>query len=207
MSHISRIRPLRSPVWLMIALSIVAIAAVACGSDDGGDGGSSGVGSSSDSGFAKIAQPEEMFSLERLEADLGLLFKESKTYDVEGLDGATAAYYGFFGPDPYDRAEVEIRLYPSHQVALDQGVSFADESTGEDAVLLEDVQRWDEGLTQRRQCAGNGGHHSGKCDNAKYGDYVIRGNMVLMCQGKDSVDALKNCEEFLDAVANAGTGA
>lgn len=197
MIHISRIRPLRRPTWLMFALAIVAIAAVACGTDNGDDGGSGGVGASSSSGFAKIAQPEQSFNIDQFVA---AGFKRNKSYDVTGLEGATEAYYGFFGSDPYDRKEFEIRLYPSHQVALESGVSFADESSGEDAVILEDVQRWDEGLTQRRQCAGNGGHHSGKCDNAKYGDYVIRGNMVLMCQGKDSADALDNCEDLLNAV-------
>lgn len=206
MVHISRIRPLHRSAWLMFALAVVAMAAIACGTDDG-DGGGSGVGSSGKSGFAKIDAPEQMFTIEQIEADLGLLFKTSKEYDVTGLEGATGAYYGFFGSDPYNRQEFEIRFYPSHQVALDSGVSFADESTGDDAVILEDVQRWDEGLTQRRQCAGNGGHAAGKCDNAKYGDYVIRGNMILMCQGKDSADSLENCENLLNAIAEVGTGA
>lgn len=201
MFHISRTSPLLRPAWLLFALAIVMVAALACGTDDGDDGGSGGVGASGSSGFAKIAQPEQTFSIEQIVA---AGFKQNKSYDVTGLEGATAAYYGFFGSDPYNRQEFEIRLYPSHQVALDSGVPFADESSGEDAVILADVQRWDEGLTQRRQCAGNGGHHSGKCDNAKYGDYVVRGNMILMCQGKDSVGALDNCEDLLKAVAQSG---
>lgn len=202
MIHISRTTPLRRPAWLMFALALVVIAAIACGTDDGDEssGSSAGVGSSSKSGFAKIDLPEQLYDIDQF---LAVGFKKNKSYDVTGLEGATEAHYGFFGSDPYNRQEFEIRLYPSHQVALDSGVSFADESSGEDAVILEDVQRWDVGLTQRRQCAGNGGHHSGKCDNAKYGDYVVRGNMVLMCQGKDSAGALDNCEDLLKAVAGA----
>ena len=115
-------------------------------------------------------------------------FKKSKNIKVEGLDEATGAVYGFFGPDPYDRREFEARFYPDHETAITVGVDFANEATGPDAVIAKDVQRWDEGLVQRRACSGNtrGSHHSGKCDNAKYGDYVVAGNLVLLCQGKDS---------------------
>ncbi len=187
----------RKSLGLIVMLTAMALLAVACGSDNGDGSASDGVGSGGSSGFAKIDMPEEVFTLDDL---LAANFKKSKTYDVEGLEGATEAYYGFFGNDPYNRQEYEVRFYPSHQVALNPGVSYADEATGEDAVVLADVQRWDEGLTQRRQCAGNGGHHSGKCDNAKYGDYVVRGNMILMCQGKDSKGALDNCEALLDAM-------
>ncbi len=183
---------------ILFILMSVAIVAIACGSDDGG--GDSGGGSDAPDGFARISQPESSFNIDQL---ISAGFKKSKTYDVTGLEEATEAYYGFFGPDPYNRQEFEVRFYPTHQSALGAGVSFADEATGEEAVLLKDVQRWDEGLTQRRQCAGNGGHHSGKCDNAKYGDYVVRGNMVLMCQGKDSKDALENCEALLIAVQSS----
>ena len=129
-------------------------------------------------------------------------FKKSKEYEVEGLDEATAAIYGFFGPDPYDRQEFEARFYPDHETAITVGVDFADEATGPEAVIAKDIQRWDEGLTQRRSCSGNtrGSHHSGKCDNAKYGDYVIAGNMVLLCQGKDSETSLANCNDLMEAI-------
>ncbi len=129
-------------------------------------------------------------------------FKLSKTYDVEELPGATAAIYGFFGPDPYDRKEYEARIYPDHATALSDGVDFAIEATGSSAVIASSKQRWDEGLSQRRTCAANvrGSHHSGRCDLAKYGDYVVAGNLVLLCQGRDSASALKNCEALYTAL-------
>ena len=122
-------------------------------------------------------------------------FKLSKSYDVEGLNGAESAIYGFFGPDPYERKEYEARFYPDHQTALTMGADFANEATGPDAIIASSSQRWDEGLSQRRTCAANvrGSHHSGRCDLAKYGDYVIAGNLVLLCQGKDPDSALNNC--------------
>ena len=129
-------------------------------------------------------------------------FKLSKTYDVAGLKGAEAAIYGFFGPDPYDRQEYEVRIYPDHASTLTDGVDFANEATGPDAVLASATQRWDEGLTQRRACAANtrGSHHSGRCNIAKYGDYAIVGNLVLLCQGKDSQTALENCNMLYEAL-------
>ncbi len=129
-------------------------------------------------------------------------YKKSKNYKVEGLDEATDAVYGFFGPDPYDRQEFEARFYPDHETAITVGVDFADEATGPDAVIAKDIQRWDEGLVQRRACSGNtrGSHHSGKCDNAKYGDYVVAGNMVLLCQGKNSEISLANCNALMEAL-------
>ena len=127
-------------------------------------------------------------------------FKLDDEYDVEGLESATSAIYGFYGEDPYNRLEYEIRFYPDHATALSTGTDFAKEATGAHAVVLKDVQRWDEGLKDQRQCAGNGGHHSGKCDNPKYFDYVVVGNMIVMCQGKDSVNSLQACEDLLGVV-------
>lgn len=129
-------------------------------------------------------------------------FKKSKTYDIEGLTGAEHAIYGFFGPDPYDRREIEIRFYPDHATALDQGVDFAEEATGPNATLSSRAQRWDEGITQRRACRANtrGSHHTGRCDAAKYGDYIVFGNIIALCEGADSEIALRNCNQFTDAL-------
>ncbi len=129
-------------------------------------------------------------------------FKLNKSYDVKGLKGAENAIYGFFGPDPYDRREYEARFYPDHETAMTVGVDFANEATGPDAVIASATQRWDEGLIQRRACAANtrGSHHSGRCNIAKYGDYVVAGNLVLLCQGRDSAAALENCEALYAAL-------
>ena len=129
-------------------------------------------------------------------------FKLNKSYDVAGLESAKNAIYGFFGPDPYERQEYEARFYPDHQTAVTVGVDFANEATGPDAVIASATQRWDEGLIQRRACAANtrGSHHSGRCNIAKYGDYVVAGNLVLLCQGRDSDTALENCEALYAAL-------
>lgn len=176
---------------LLFAVAVLSVAAVACGSDDGG------VGSSSGGPIAKIDATDRIYTMQDL-IDAG--FKKSKTYDVEGLPEAVEVLYGFYGVDPYDRQEYEARFYPSHAEASAIGIDYADEVTGPDAVILKDIQRWKVGLTERRQCAGNGGHHSGKCDNPKYFDYVVVGNMVLLCQGKDSSTSLQACSDLMAVV-------
>ena len=211
---------------LVAAILGVACASVviACGSADGDGGLDSGdyevVGKSTAEGIAPTATPLPVAESAEVvfEREIHVLsednnysvndfenlknFKLSKEYDVEGLKSAESAIYGFFGPDPYDRQEFEVRFYPDHETALGDGVDFANEATGPEAVIACSVQRWDEGLSQRRACAGNtrGSHHSGKCDNAKYGNYVIAGNVVLLCQGKDSETALSNCDELYAAL-------
>jgi hypothetical protein len=180
---------------LLVAIAALSLAAVACGSDSSSDDGE---GSSSVGAIAKIDATERIYTDEDI---TGVeFFKHDDDYDVEGLDGAVSAIYGFYGSDPYNRQEYEARFYADHATAMAQGVDFADEATGADAVLLGDIQRWDEGIKDRRQCAGNGGHHSGKCDNPKYFDYVVVGNMILMCQGKDTETSHQACADLMAVV-------
>ena len=195
------------PIAMLATLAIMATA-IACGSES-----SSGSAGSDDSapaaaaeqsasgvGVVDIYATEGSYTVEDFAT--AQHFKKSKDYDIDGLDSATAAIYGFWGEDPYDRQEFEVRFYPDHATAISVGADFANEATGPDAVIAEDEQRWDEGLVQRRACQGNtrGSHHSGKCVNAKYGDYAVIGNVVLLCQGKDAETALANCRDVFNAV-------
>jgi hypothetical protein len=178
---------------LIVAITALSISAVACGSDS-----DNSVDAVDEGPIVKINATERIYT----DADItGVpFFKHDDDYDVEGLDGAITAIYGFYGSDPYARLEYEARFYASHASAMVEGIDFADEATGADATLLKDIQRWDEGISDRRQCAGNGGHHSGKCDNPKYFDYVVVGNMVLMCQGKDTPTSLQACADLMAVV-------
>ena len=189
---------------------LISAFAFACGntdmdSDNGDEAGSSApAASSADEASGppgvEIVSTDAVYTVDDLVNTPN--YKKSKSLNVEGLDEATDVVYGFFGPDPYDRQEFEARFYPDYDTAITVGVDFADEATGPDAVIAKDIQRWDEGLVQRRACSGNtrGSHHSGKCDNAKYGDYVVAGNLVLLCQGKDSETSLSNCNALMEAL-------
>ncbi len=206
MKSVSIITPSIWTATALMMLLIASLALAACGTDDsGGDSGSDDPVAASNSALAgppgvEVYSTDASYTVDDLVNTPN--FKKSKEYKVEGLEGATAAIYGFFGPDPYDRQEFEVRFYPDHATAMDVGVDYANEASGPGAVIAKDVQRWDEGLTQRRECQGNvrGSHHSGKCDAAKYGDYAVAGNIILMCQGKDSQTALKNCDDLYAAM-------
>ena len=193
---------------LVLLISAFAFA-FACGSadiDETNNGGDTAAPAAAVEEVASGPPGVEIISTDAVYTEDDLIntpnYKKSKNIKVEGLDEATGAVYGFFGSDPYDRQEFEARFYPDHETAITVGVDFANEATGPDAVIAKDVQRWDEGLVQRRACSGNtrGSHHSGKCDNAKYGDYVVAGNLVLLCQGKDSQTSLDNCNALMEAL-------
>lgn len=154
----------------------------------------------SDAGIVDVVSAVGQFTLADIENLDG--FKLSKSYDIDGLRNATGAVYGFFGSDPYNRRELEIRIYPNHATALDSGVDFANEATGPTAILSSSAQRWDTGITQRRACRANtrGSHHTGRCDAAKYGDYIVFGNLIVLCEGIDSETALRNCNAFAETL-------
>ena len=99
---------------LLVAIAALSIAAVACGSDGGDGDGSSGEGV-----IAKIDATDRIYT----DADItGVeFFKHDDDYDVEGLDGAITAIYGFYGSDPYNRQEYEARFYADHAAAMAQG--------------------------------------------------------------------------------------
>jgi hypothetical protein len=173
---------------LTLAIALTALAAVAA------------CGSSSDSGaaaLAKITPSETIYTFDDL---LEVGFKKGKEFDVEGLTGATSAYYGFWGVDPYDRKEFEARFYPSHADAVEFGIKFADERTGTDAVIKSGASSWDEGTKEARACTRSAGGDSSNCRVSKYGDYVIYGNMILVCQGRDSGTSLEQCAALLGKV-------
>ncbi len=73
--------------------------------------GSGSSGSSPGSSFEKVADFQRVLTLSDVEATG---WKKGKTYDVEGLDGAEAAYVGFWAPPGLGSLSYEIRIYPSH---------------------------------------------------------------------------------------------
>ncbi len=163
---------------------MIAGLAAACGSTSESDS----------SEVAKITPSETILTLDDL---LAVDFKKGKTFDVEGLTGATDAYYGFWGLDPYDRKEFEARFYPTHSDAVEFGTSFAEERTGTDALIKTGEATWAEGTKEARACTRSAGGDSSNCRISKYGDYMIYGNMVLICQGRDSSTALEQCAALL----------
>ena len=180
--------PLKNSIIVLTLLSI-ALAVTACGSSPDS--------ANENEIVAKITPSETIFSLESL-TDVG--FKKGKTFDVEGLTGAITAYLGFWGLDPYDRKNYEARFYPSHADAVEFGTIFADERTGPDAVIKTGETMWEEGAKDARACTRSAGGDSSNCRISKYGDYIIYGNMILICQGRDSTTSLEQCALLLEQI-------
>ncbi len=188
---------------LLFVVVLVSLVAVACGSENGGESApaaSAGEPDTAVSLIPKILDPGQTFAFDDL---LAAGFKKGREYDVEGLEKATAAYYGFYGLDPYSREEYEVRFYESHADAVEFGIPMADEVTGEGAMLREEEVTWTEGLKDRRQCLGtatSSSHHTHSCNTAKHADYVVRANFVLLCQGLAVDVSQKHCKVLLDAM-------
>ena len=76
---------------------------------------------------------------------------------------------------------------------------FADERVGQGAKLKIDEATWKQGLKEARACVrGRTGYNdSSDCSASRYGNYVIYGNVILVCEGTDASDARKNCDALL----------
>ena len=124
----------------------------------------------------------------------GARFKLAKEYDISGLPMASAAYMGYFTPPDSEPIQYELRIYPDHMNAVERGIEYAEEVTGPEALLRSTDVRWDQGTKDRR----GGGFHRGGL-TPLYGDYAIIGNVVMLCEGRDSDQSLSRCESLLFA--------
>ncbi len=81
-------------------------------------------------------------------------WKQRQVYEVETLPSALEARYGFF-----NRRDVEIRRYGSHEDARDAGAESAEEA-------IDRTVHDGSGFASRRV----------------YGGYLVAGNLVMMCE-------------------------
>jgi hypothetical protein len=174
---------------LIIALSILFLS---CGRED-----------IPGASIEKISNPDKTFSIEDFEA-IGL--KKNKTYKVSDLPKATSAYYGFLKIKGTKQTnDYELRFYDSQVEALNPGVEWVEERIGKGAVLTKGDARWKEGVREARTCGGDSGHGKGyslvvassTCNLAKYFDYFVYGNVILLCQGKDIELSTTSCRLLL----------
>ena len=121
-----------------------------------------------------------------------LEFKFSKEYDISELPDAIEAHYGF-----WKRREFEIRFYPSNEIAKSSGTFYAEEATGEDAIIKKSDATWKEGIKDRSGVSFFG------APNPKYLAYVVFGNIVVLCPSevssavKGAWDPIENCRDML----------
>ena len=168
---------------------------IACGSTDGGDT------DSAEQGFQQVMEISETFDPDDLSA---IGFKKARSYDLEGLPGASEAIFGFWRIASGDPIDYEVRFYATHADAVELGTDLAEEGSGADAVLDEDEATYKEGVKDRRMIVGSGiggGARSGT--GPRYGGYAIYGNIVMLCAGAAGDQALERCEELATALSES----
>ena len=112
-------------------------------------------------------RPSSVFSVDDfIEAG----WKKNKEYPLDTLPEATGVYFGF-----YNRKDIEIRVYPSHDVAMAAGRESA-----ETAIKTEKLS----------------GRGAGFSSVTLYGAYVVAGNTVMLCE-----ISVTDCTDLLDQIA------
>jgi len=178
--------------WMRIRTSIV-VAALLAATAWTACGGEATMATPTAQVVQRIFPSTRMYSVDDLKA-VGL--KVMHVYDVGGLPHAQSAIHGTF-----ERLEFEARFYASQADAVAHGEALADEVSGPDAIVTGPDVRWEEGAAHRRLCSRAAQTpHSGCSYSARYGDYMIRGNMVLLCEGQTSELAMKACGDLLEGV-------
>ncbi len=159
-----------------------------------------GTANSKNTTLEKITNESGIYSIEDFK-NTG--FKVVKEYDVSELEDSTGVWFGFWKNDSTKSIvlDYEIRTYRSQQLALDKGVKYVEEVIGEDAILGKSLSSWKEGIQDRRTRSGRG--MSGSESNtvrAKYLDYIVFGNAMILCEGLDLTDARQNCSDLINTL-------
>ncbi len=157
---------------LPVAAGILALLLVstACGNNDPGAAPSADAeDESSDPGeAAPVIWPGRIFSIDDVVA---AGWKKSKQFSTETVPYATDIWYGFF-----NRKDVEVRFYESHEDAVQHGIAPAEEAVG--------------------RIGHRGGERLldfGGASIAKYAAYAVAGNLVMLCETEIAV-----CQSLLD---------
>ncbi len=173
---------------IFYSIFIVALL-ISCGESD-----------SNEVGLDIITSSEKIYTFDDLK-EMG--FKKNREYDIEQLPGATEAYFGFWGIKRSESKDYEVRFYSSHSDAVNLGESLAIEVSGNDAIIAKDETTWKEGSKDRRQVGGGVDKGSLGLQATgifpKYGNYVIYGNMVILCEGQEGI-ALETCWDLINAI-------
>lgn len=169
-----------------MALGLPALLAFACGP---GEETAQQSGGASQKQVQRIFPTDRIYSVDDLKA---VGFKVMNEYAVTEFPKAQTAYHGAF-----DKLEYEARFYSSHAEAVEFGGGPADEVSGPDSVIVGPDVKYQEGAPHRRLCSRAAETpHSGCSYSPRYGDFIIQGNMVLLCEGAESVAALAACGDL-----------
>jgi hypothetical protein len=122
--------------------------------------------------------------------------KHGKDYKVDSLPSAISATLGF-----HDRKDVEIRFYPNHEIAIEQGVPIALEIVGPNVELKRGSVTWSWPIADERACAARVPGGGRDCTNSpKYGDFVVYGNVIMFCEASTAYEAQTRCQAIIKAL-------
>ena len=123
-------------------------------------------------------------------------FKHLREYKkVDELPPLMEAHHGIF-----KKMDYELRFYASHSEALSKGAEDAKLVTGKEGIVTGDVP-WEDGEKDRRRCSRAASQPQSGCNyTAKYADFVIFENVVVMCEGKDVLESRVSCSNILSLI-------
>ena len=174
---------------LIVSISLLSLIG-ACGVDNSSD--------SDQTSLEKISNESGIYTIEDF---INTGFKVNKEYDVSELEDSKGVWFGFWKNNMKKSLDYEIRIYSSQQLALDKGVKYVEEVIGDDAVLRKSLSSWKEGIQDRRTRSDKS--YKGSSANtvrAKYLDYIVYGNSIILCTGLDLTDARQNCSDLANSI-------
>ena len=165
----------RSALLAALAISTAAVV-IGCGSAAPEDGASNIAEAIDETAITAIGDRPEISAWTRpnreftYEEFIEAGWKQHQIYEVDTLPNALEARYGF-----YSRRDVEIRRYPSHDAAMNDGTASAEEA-------LDRTVHDGSGFASRRV----------------YGGYLVAGNLVMMCEVStdDCIELIEAAEGF-----------
>ena len=179
--------------WMFVStLSIMALTLAACNSELTSEIHIDTVQGSASFGSI-VTNSESVLTFADFEA-AGV--KHGKDYKVDSLPSAISATLGF-----HDRKDVEIRFYPNHEIAIEQGVPIALEIVGPNVELKRGSVTWSWPIADERACAARVPGGGRDCTNSpKYGDFVVYGNVIMFCEASTAYEAQTRCQAIIKAL-------
>ena len=153
----------------------------------------------------KISNTNHIYSIDDFK-NLG--FKIGEKYDNIDLPKSKSVYWGFWKDKDADEGsarfqslggsvggmrDFEIRFYENHSEAIEYGQIYAEDSSGENAVLTKKNALWSTGIKNRRTSGGPDGSPL-----PKYGGYVIYDNFIILCEGVNLDQSIKTCSKLIN---------
>ena len=146
--------------------------------------------------FERIVVTEDTYDINSFKSS-GL--KTNKQYNVEFLPEAIDAWKGVFS-----KKDIEIRIYISQEDAKNFGIKFAENVTGDDAIVSGEGILWSEGAKDRRKCVPREATSESGCDQkARYGDFIVFGNTVILCEGLTKIESMTVCYNLKNLVISS----